>query len=222
MKKITLKGGQVALIDDKYYDLVKGDTWFMLGKKGVASRDGKQIILLHNMIAPFDRVSFKNGNKLDCRRENLIPWVWKPRDRLPTAREVYRVQDGRKFLYMEFRRKVTVCGEVFHYIVSRSLECVQLKANIRKEYFNFKKRSDFLHFLDQSVHFERELIRKEVNQIAAEINNLSPIQVKERVLHRQGETKSDKFETISSFTSIQQMSDTLLQYGVKQTEYTTI
>lgn len=64
--------GLFAIIDVKYKPLIEKEVWYLRKGVGVYCRDGKSLILLHNMIAPYAYVSFKNGNKLDCRRENLV------------------------------------------------------------------------------------------------------------------------------------------------------
>lgn len=64
----------VAFVDDKYKEIVKKYKWNWMKGRGVAAFNHDQTTLLHNLIAPYPRVSFIDGNKLNCRRENLIPW----------------------------------------------------------------------------------------------------------------------------------------------------
>lgn len=71
MFEFLLKSGEVSIVDSNDRKIVENQSW-KLCERGVFCIDGKQTIFLHNMIAPYISVSFKNGNKLDCRRENLL------------------------------------------------------------------------------------------------------------------------------------------------------
>src|SRR5262245_59477244 len=82
MQMIPLTGkyanGAVCLVDDDIYEIIKGVKW-RLNEKGYAVRstelDGKMtVIKLHRFIMdapPRQEVDHRDGNKLDCRRENL-------------------------------------------------------------------------------------------------------------------------------------------------------
>lgn len=78
MKKITLRKGRYAIVDDQDYDRVSKHHWCFTGApNGSQCRtkiDGK-FVALHRFIAlaPARRpMRFKNKNPLDCRRRNLL------------------------------------------------------------------------------------------------------------------------------------------------------
>jgi hypothetical protein len=75
---IPLTRGYAALVDDSDYDLVRQSKWLYVGS-GYAGRfvtiDGKKKLLyLHRFLLnaqPDQRIDHINGDRLDCRRENL-------------------------------------------------------------------------------------------------------------------------------------------------------
>ena len=84
MAQIELGRGKVALVDDADYPAVSRHSWHVRLSKGhhyaVNRRrhEGKiKNTWLHRLIADTDdeRISFANGDSLDCRRENLIAGV---------------------------------------------------------------------------------------------------------------------------------------------------
>jgi hypothetical protein len=84
MQQIPLSQNQVAIVDDDDFERLKDFRWFYRGerngKQGYAIRhrkDGKKYRsqYLHREIvgpvSPGHEVIFRNGDKLDCRRQNL-------------------------------------------------------------------------------------------------------------------------------------------------------
>lgn len=71
--KMIYKGNQeiTAMVDEDCYDLVKDYTWTWRPTRGVAANVKGKVILMHNLIVSYSRVTFIDGNKLNCRRENL-------------------------------------------------------------------------------------------------------------------------------------------------------
>ena len=83
MRQIELSQGEVALVDDADYEHLSGYKWFYRGerggKQGYGTRHGgkddpARTIYMHRQIMqppPGHAVVFLNGDRLDCRRENL-------------------------------------------------------------------------------------------------------------------------------------------------------
>ncbi len=80
---IPLHSGGFAIVDSRDVKSVSGYRWTFMKGRGVASYQkrepgqSRQTILMHNLIAPYLRVSFRNGDKRDCRRANLKPFDWR-------------------------------------------------------------------------------------------------------------------------------------------------
>jgi hypothetical protein len=78
MKEIPLKNGGAAIVDDDVFPLVSQYSWFRAGrgKKYVIRMDGgKKWVLLARVAAGVEdkrRVTWRNGDPLDNRRENLF------------------------------------------------------------------------------------------------------------------------------------------------------
>jgi hypothetical protein len=83
MRKIELTRGQKALVDDDFFDTYGHIKWYAAENKGryyarnSSLGEGKRGIYLHNFIMgnPKNKcwqIRFKNGNTLDCRKENLM------------------------------------------------------------------------------------------------------------------------------------------------------
>jgi len=73
MVEIPLRIGEPAIVDDIDADtaLKYRWTWHRQGRGVVCYLHG-QTILLHNLISPKRMVGFKDGNKRNCRRSNLV------------------------------------------------------------------------------------------------------------------------------------------------------
>lgn len=81
MAELTLRNGEIALVDDEDYDRISGRRWYLhKGGKGAVyvaareMRDGvRSFSYLQREIMGEDavRIGFRNGNTLDCRKENL-------------------------------------------------------------------------------------------------------------------------------------------------------
>ncbi len=83
MKRIPLSRGLFALVDDDDYERVSQFTWYAVPKEhqfyacngGKAGGDGRaksrKRIYLHQFILGAKWVDHKNGDPLDCRKENL-------------------------------------------------------------------------------------------------------------------------------------------------------
>jgi hypothetical protein len=73
--KILLPDGTFALIDENQLKYVKDYNWYYFQSKynnvGVVAMKGRQTIRLHNLIAPYPKVKHINGDKRDCRKQNL-------------------------------------------------------------------------------------------------------------------------------------------------------
>ncbi len=83
MKQIPLSQGKFALVDDSDHPLLSEFRWCYRGEKGKegyavrhAKVDGKdRLLYLHRSLMqppPDHEVIFRNGDTLDCRRENLL------------------------------------------------------------------------------------------------------------------------------------------------------
>ena len=72
---IALADGRFALVDEDLAHDLDRYWWSGGGSKGqyAATSLGGRSIYLHQMVQPDVRVDHKNGNTLDCRRENLRP-----------------------------------------------------------------------------------------------------------------------------------------------------
>jgi hypothetical protein len=138
--RLPLINGGFALIDDDFvFNIVKEMKWKFWNGKGVVSYDKKQAILLHNMIAPYNRVSFINNNKKDCRKSNLIPFIDRNlyTNNLPIGKLIY---DNYKKRQVEFRVSIRRNGKTHTYIKSfsyniRTKKDAITKARISKEQF---------------------------------------------------------------------------------------
>ena len=83
-KEIALTQKQKAIVDDDIYDKYFGVKFYaclskgrFYARNGTFVFDGKKGVNLHQIVignAPSKQwqITFKNGNSLDCRRENLI------------------------------------------------------------------------------------------------------------------------------------------------------
>lgn len=83
-RELTLYSGDIALVDDDVYDRVSGYRWLLHKRAGTArayayrvAKEGhaKQQYSLQREVAqgpPGMQVRFRNGNGLDCRRDNLV------------------------------------------------------------------------------------------------------------------------------------------------------
>ena len=72
VRQIRLRSGGFAYVDKEDAKKVAGYKWTCMNGKGAAAFFKDQTVLMHNLIVPYRQVSFKNGNKLDCRKENLV------------------------------------------------------------------------------------------------------------------------------------------------------
>ena len=84
MREIELTQGQKAIIDDDIFETYGHIKWYAAEHKGKfyarnssLGQNGKRGIYLHNFVMgnPINKtfqVKFKNGNTLDCRKENLM------------------------------------------------------------------------------------------------------------------------------------------------------
>jgi AP2-like factor, euAP2 lineage len=84
MREIELTRGQKAIIDDDIFETYGHIKWYAAEHKGrfyarnsSLGKNGKRGIYLHNFVMgnPINKtwqVKFKNGNTLDCRKENLM------------------------------------------------------------------------------------------------------------------------------------------------------
>lgn len=83
MREIELTRGQKALVNDDFFDTYGHIKWYAAENKGryyarnSSLGEGKCGIYLHNFIMgnPKNKswqIRFKNGNTLDCRKENLM------------------------------------------------------------------------------------------------------------------------------------------------------
>lgn len=74
---ISLVSGGFAIVDKDFKEVVDKSKWRWCSnqknRNRVISIEGDPI-QLHNLIVPFEKVTFKNGNKADCRKENLLNW----------------------------------------------------------------------------------------------------------------------------------------------------
>jgi hypothetical protein len=84
MQQIPLSQNQTAIVDDDDHERLRGFRWFYRGERGGNAgyairhrRDGKayKTQYLHREVVgpvpPGHEVIFRNGDKLDCRKENL-------------------------------------------------------------------------------------------------------------------------------------------------------
>ena len=72
---LSLADGRFALVDEDLADEMGRYAWSGGGSKCqyAATSFGRRSVYLHQMVLPGHRVDHKNGNTLDCRRENLRP-----------------------------------------------------------------------------------------------------------------------------------------------------
>lgn len=112
---IPLRNGQTAIVDEKDYKNVKDYKWGWMKNRGVAAFSHSQTILMHNLIAPFPRVSFLNGNKLDCRRQNLTKAGFIGRPGIGNPKGLSNIYNDKKQSRLSIRRKVIVDGEKVEY-----------------------------------------------------------------------------------------------------------
>ncbi len=142
-------------------------------RAGVAHRekrgaDGKrQVILMHNLIAPYLRVSFRNGDKHDCRRANLKPFDW---HNLATGKKSVKgnvVLLAKKFCW-RVRRSIIEQGELFTWATTVCFKKVRSQNDAETIAINFAKelfalsRQDFIEF----VKWRQS--RKTANQILSD------------------------------------------------------
>lgn len=78
MKEIPLTQGKVALVDDADFELVNQFKWFanFISKvwyvcRTVKSNGKSHTVYLHKFLTGFKQTDHKDGNGLNCQRENL-------------------------------------------------------------------------------------------------------------------------------------------------------
>lgn len=166
---IPLSNGGQVIVDEDKYDLVKNMRWNWC-HRGVGCNEGCQLILMHNMIAPYQRVSFKNGCKWDCRSANLIPstagrkngknlYEDKGYNRFQIHRKIF--DKGVKRLY----QTSVVYGE------NRSREDAYTKALFVRDNLLAMSREEFIEFLNnnkQPIVNKRRFGRVKYNEILKE------------------------------------------------------
>lgn len=74
--QIQLRNGGCATIDEIDYKVTLNQRWTR-NNMGVVTYTKTQKIYLHNLIAPYRRVSFKDGDRTNCRRSNLMRTEYK-------------------------------------------------------------------------------------------------------------------------------------------------
>ena len=112
---IELRGGQTAIVDEADADAVLGYNWTWMPGRGVAAYFHNQTILMHNLIAPMERVSFRDGNKLNCQRKNLIAYkpigrkdIWMLNPRLGKGKHIWEDREQQRYVV---HRKVVEKGQ---------------------------------------------------------------------------------------------------------------
>ena len=105
MKKFKLQTGHVVTVDDCDAYLFRSYVWrgseTREGYVEVMKGAGKTERLSHFLVGPAEVVHFRNGNSLDCRRENLQPM---------TKREFYETvisNETSKGLHRYWAKKAT-------------------------------------------------------------------------------------------------------------------
>lgn len=116
---ILLRTGQTAIVDEADAKAVADYRWTWMPGRGVAAYFHGQTILMHNLIAPHARVSFKDGDKLNCRRENLTAHkamgrkdIWTLNPRLGKGKHIW--DDARAERYV-FHRAVIEDGVTYRW-----------------------------------------------------------------------------------------------------------
>lgn len=144
---LPLSSGGYAIVDDSDYEKVKLMKWHWC-HRGVGSWDKKQLILLHNMIAPYEKVSFKNENKADCRRENLTKV--KPGRKPGLKTNIYDDKSSSRF---SIHRKIHENGQKYIWYTSvcygdkkTMAEAFDKAIQVRDELFGLT-REEFLEFV---------------------------------------------------------------------------
>lgn len=124
---VPLKSGGCAIVDAKFKEVVEKSKWTW-DRHGVVSYDKlgdkNYEVLLHSLIAPFNRVSFKNGCKWDCRIENLIEWDG-PRPHIKKGSGIYDEFKKNRF---QINRGIKCNGVKYQYRTS-----IAYKRKISKE-----------------------------------------------------------------------------------------
>lgn len=155
---IPLGNGGCAIVDSDKYESIKNMRWVWC-HRGVGCNDKDQLILLHSMIAPFERVSFKNGFKWDCRKDNLF------RTEGPRGLGV-NIYDHKKAKAYQIHRKAIFHGQEYcfchkvYYGQKRSKEAAFLKATEIRNEICSKNRDEFVQYMK-----ERPLKRLKGNDI---------------------------------------------------------
>lgn len=152
---------------------VSGYRWTFMKGRGVASYQkqepgqSRQTILMHNLIAPYLRVSFRNGDKRDCRRKNLVPFDWRDLRRGCKSRKGNVTLAARNF-WWHVHRKVIERGQRFKwgtrvcfFKVRTKDEAEAIARNIAKELFAMS-RQDFIEFVKHRAS------KKTTNQIVSD------------------------------------------------------
>lgn len=141
---LPLSNGGCAIVDADKYELVKDMRWTWC-HRGVGCNHKDQLILLHSMIAPYEKVSFKNGYKWDCRKENLIKCV--------STRKGANIFDYKSEKCFDIHRKVTsggqkyvCCYKVFYGQKRTKEEAYKKACSVRDEILSMS-REEFISFL---------------------------------------------------------------------------
>lgn len=152
-----LPNGMICTVDADKRELVQSFKWNWMKSRGVAAFMRDQTILLHNMIAPFKRVSFLDGNKLNCRRSNMIDWRVGVRinGRLGGGRPRNNIRDCPRRTSWEIHRKIIHNGEVLSWQTlvgygprcRRTREQARLIAKERVENMMALSREDFIEYV---------------------------------------------------------------------------
>ena len=191
--EIPLRKGGVALVDERDEKSVTGYNWTLWTEgekqKGVAWFGHNQTILMHNLIAPFKRVSFRNSDKRDCRRENLIPMVYKggfgksSKGRKSIHGNVWLDRMQKRFVvYRKIIENDTVhqWNTAIHFTKFRDRDEAERMAYLLSTEIHSLTREDFIEF----VKFRKS--KKTTNEIVSEWSCYEGAQISKIHLIRSG------------------------------------
>lgn len=139
MIQVPISDGSYAIVDDRDYNAVKDYKWHWSKQgRGVAAYCHDQKVLMHNLISPKARVKFKDGDKRNCQRDNLIQFkpgsVLHRKSRRGDMKYIYicrkqnRVQVRRNLDIEGIRYRVATSFHLGHRELDDALKLARLKA----------------------------------------------------------------------------------------------
>lgn len=141
-----LASGGYGIVDMAKKHLVDGVKWYLTQREGVECHENKKRIFLHTLIVPYKYTFFKNGNKADCRIENLSKECVNKQSK---AIGISDYKNGKSF---RIQRSIFSNGKRFVWETLRSYknrnknDALKLAKVVRDDIYSYN-RNEFLSFV---------------------------------------------------------------------------